>query len=79
MASSCRRFCPSIRGYGLLTFLLGKSAFFPGIQKLLSIKTAEKVDQFCDHAGPSGLVLRWLLWPLKGYANSRTQSLSAHI
>src|SRR6202000_3032622 len=40
----------------LVGSLLREGACFTGIQKLLSVNAAEKLDQFCDQAGPSGLV-----------------------
>src|SRR5258708_33399220 len=35
---------------------LRKGTCFPGIQKLLRVETTEKLDQLCDHAGPTGLM-----------------------
>src|SRR5271157_1255756 len=39
-----------------LGFALRKGTFFAGIQKLLRVETTEKLDQLCDHAGPTGLM-----------------------
>ena len=39
-----------------LGFALRKGTCFPGIQKLLRVETAEKLDQLCDHTGPTGLM-----------------------
>ena len=39
-----------------LGFALRKGTCFPGIQKLLCVETAEKLDQLCDHTGPTGLM-----------------------
>src|SRR5271156_4906556 len=40
----------------LVGLALRKGGRFTGIQKLLPVDSAEKLDQLCDHAGPSGLV-----------------------
>ena len=47
-----------LNGYGFCLWgsPLRKGACFTGIQKLLSVKAAEDLDQLSDHAGPSGLV-----------------------
>ena len=37
-------------------FVFREGACLAGIQKLLRIHTTEQLDQFCDYAGPSGLV-----------------------
>ena len=54
---NCRRREPlDSRVFRLFGLLLRKGACFTGIQKLLSLNATEKLDQFRDHAGPSGLV-----------------------
>ena len=40
----------------LLCSFLCKGACFAGGQRLLSVDAAENLNQFCDHAGPSGLM-----------------------
>src|SRR5271165_6596202 len=39
-----------------LGFAFRKGTCFPGIQKLLRVETTEKLDQLCDHTGPTGLM-----------------------
>src|SRR5271155_3881509 len=43
-------------GFHLFSSLLRKGGCFAGIQKLLGVEPTEKLDQLCDHAGPSGLM-----------------------
>src|SRR5690348_9707556 len=46
---SCRPFKRSL-------ILKGKCACFAGVKKLMRIKTAEHLYQFCNHARPTGLM-----------------------
>src|SRR3979411_270777 len=55
--SLCRRRTRLDRhGFFLFDSLLHKGACFTSIQKLLSLHATEKLDQFRDPPGPSGLV-----------------------
>jgi hypothetical protein len=46
----------SCHNFHLIDFLLRKAAGLAHLQELLSVNAAEHLDQFCDEAGPSGLV-----------------------